>query len=87
MTNREWLVSLSDEELAKLLCESIAYCADCPGFVECTYPEDGKVSDERPIYTGLVEWLRADHKPKGETRVWETRDDFPTNWEVFPPVE
>lgn len=87
MKNREWIASMSDEELAELLCKSISFCSDCPGVVECQYPKDHEASKEGPVYAGLVKWLGSEHKPQGGSHVWETRDDFPTNWEVFPPIE
>lgn len=56
MTNREWLAAKSDEELAKEMCEHTGYCSDCFGFAEC------EASDGKPIYKGLIEWLKEDRK-------------------------
>ena len=55
MTNREWLESLSDEELAK----NLVSCKYCIYRVSCReYPIT------RGCYRGHYEWLQAEHKEK-----------------------
>ena len=58
MTNREWLESLSDEELAKELDKDCKhFCKRFDAQVKCfkSYEECVK---------GRLEWLQAEHKEK-----------------------
>ena len=49
ITNREWLQSLGDEELAMKLCKSCKTCnTDCGYITTCNH--------------GLLVWLKAEHK-------------------------
>ena len=50
MTNREWLASLSDKELAIWLCQ-ISNCTYCEFIKYCS--REGK---------GTSEWLKKEHK-------------------------
>ena len=55
MTNREWLESLSDEELAKLILES----TDCDF---CAYQANSIDCYDKSCKTGHLTWLQAEHK-------------------------
>ena len=52
MTNREWLESLSDEELAKRMtgCVKCSFCDVCHGDYNCD--------------VGHLKWLQTEHKDK-----------------------
>lgn len=54
MTNREWLESLSDEELAKRMtgCVKCSFCDVCHGDYNCDI--------------GHLKWLQAEHKAEGD---------------------
>ena len=59
MTNREWLRSLTDNELAEIFCDNdlgnicniCAYRDDRKGCMDAVYCEDG-----------VSEWLKQEHK-------------------------
>jgi hypothetical protein len=53
MKNREWLETLSDEDLAEVLCESHEYCSGCLGYTLCELG-DGHAN-------GLLKWLKEEH--------------------------
>lgn len=52
MTNREWLESLSDEELAQIM-EASIMCIGCPLKLKCDYPNTSCAK----LY---LEWLKAE---------------------------
>ena len=54
ITNREWLHSLSDEELAKEV--SMGKCVHCLDY------DDGACRAEGSCIYGLLAWLRAEHR-------------------------
>lgn len=54
MTNREWLESLPDSEMAKIIAKSCATCV-----YEDTYC-GGTI--ERTCCNGTTEWLQQEHK-------------------------
>lgn len=59
MTNREYLVSLTNEELADVLSKSIADCSTCPIHDYCYYV----VSFAKSIcYHNWLRWLKDEHK-------------------------
>lgn len=64
MTNREWLMSLSDEELAKLYSQLVAHvfcsCCDYVKKESCHDAHDGACFEAR------VKWLNAEHKEVSE---------------------
>ena len=62
MTNREWLKSLSDEELAKLYSQLVAHVfCSC-----CDYVKEDSCHDapEGACFEARVRWLKAEHRPQ-----------------------
>lgn len=63
MTNREWLASLTDEELAKeLIIDICSHClysvfSEITDTYQCLRPGDG-----RGCRHGITDWLKAEHK-------------------------
>ena len=56
MTNREYLRSLSDEELAKEICKRVS-CNTCPGINGCEW-RGARYGN------GVLAWLRENRKEK-----------------------
>lgn len=52
MTNREKLASMTDEELAKYVCDLDKMCSGCPGVRLCTYL-GGHAN-------GMIKWLKME---------------------------
>ena len=52
MTNREKLASMTDEELAKYVCDLDRMCSGCQGVRLCTYL-GGHAN-------GMIKWLQAE---------------------------
>ena len=52
MTNREKLRAMTDEELAKYVCDLDKMCSGCPGSDLCEFG-DGHAN-------GMIKWLQAE---------------------------
>lgn len=62
MTNREWLESLSDEEVARCMKHSCLYCIFHVGLGVCT------ASPGYSCQNGIALWLQKEHKEKNNER-------------------
>ena len=65
MTNRQWLASMSDEQLAKWLDYHIDACCICSHKVGhgCDIPGDGFDCEN-----GRREWLKQEHEDESKTK-------------------
>lgn len=63
MTNREYIESLTDEDLADFLSKGIADCGSCPIDDYCHYVVDFTKS---LCYHNWLRWLKDEHKGEKE---------------------
>lgn len=60
MTNREWLMSLSDEEFGQVLLDVYSSCLDCYATDIC------EADGETLCKVFMAKWLKAEHKEVSE---------------------